>query len=125
MSVLRRGWRPNGFTRDGIAVRLTGRFKFRRTLFGRVLLQVEEERAPHWSLRRNPAVRRRWRNARIMDLVNPELRGLVDLLNRPQPQAYRQPMDRPTTPITVPATASKAASVPRSTNGEASSPLRA
>ncbi len=90
---------------------LTGRFRFRRTLFGRVLLQVEEERKPRWSLSRNRPGRLRWRKARVMDLVRPELRALVDLLNRQAISLRHQP---PTSPSAAPISAPASASVRRS-----------
>ena len=64
-------------------MRLTGRFNFRRTFTGKLVLQLEEEVKAHWPLSRTSPTRRRWRDANVMDLTKPELRTLVDLRNRP------------------------------------------
>jgi len=53
---------------------LTGMIGFRRTLWGKVVLQVEEGR-PLWPSRTTP----RWRDATQVDLTAPELRPLIDL----------------------------------------------
>ena len=65
-------------------MRLTGRFNFRRTLTGKLVLQLEEEVKARWPFSRTAPVRRRWRDANVMDLTKPELRALVDLRTRPQ-----------------------------------------
>src|SRR5215207_1027855 len=53
---------------------LTGKFKFRKTFWGKIVLQIEEEVKPFWS-RSNPEVRkRRWRDATLMDLADPQMR---------------------------------------------------
>ncbi|MGO4573947.1 hypothetical protein [Microvirga sp. 2TAF3] len=64
---------------------LTGRYNFRRSLTGRLVLQVEYEARAFWSYftGRN-TYKRRWRNANVMDLAAPELRTLVDLRYRPR-----------------------------------------
>jgi hypothetical protein len=63
---------------------LTGRFNLRRTFTGRITLVVEEEVKTFWSrLSGNSKLRRRWRDAKVMDLAAPELRNLVDLRFRP------------------------------------------
>jgi len=70
---------------------LTGRFNFRKTFTGRIVLQVEEEVRGFWSrMRGTNKLHRRWRDATMMDLAAPELRSLVDLRFRPRysPQAY-------------------------------------
>ena len=54
---------------------LTGRFKFRKTFWGKVVPQVEDEVRPVWPSN----LRRRWRDAAPMDLVAPELRFLLTL----------------------------------------------
>ena len=59
---------------------LTGRFNFRRTLTGKVVLLVEEDVVPR--LVRRGRARRRWRDATVMDLTNPMLRGMLDLRER-------------------------------------------
>jgi hypothetical protein len=61
---------------------LTGRFNFRRTLTGRIVLQVEEDKPYRWS--RKGKTRRHYRDANVMDLANPEMRALIDLRNKPQ-----------------------------------------
>jgi hypothetical protein len=63
-------------------VPLTGRFNFRRTLTGRIVLQVEEDKPVWWS--RKGRTRRRCRDANVMDLAKPEMRALIDLRNKPQ-----------------------------------------
>ena len=68
---------------------LTGRFNFRRTLTGRIVLQVEEDKPVWWS--RNGKTRRSYRDANVMDLAKPEMRALIDLRNKPQ---YGQPLSR-------------------------------
>jgi hypothetical protein len=56
---------------------LTGRFSFRKSLTGKIVLQVEEERLVSGLFLRGQRYRQRWRDARFMDLVHPELRGLI------------------------------------------------
>ncbi|MEZ0170927.1 hypothetical protein [Microvirga sp. TS319] len=64
---------------------LTGRFNLRKSFSGRIILQVEEEVKSVWSLfSREPKFRRRWRDAKPMDLAAAELRALMDLRNRPR-----------------------------------------
>jgi hypothetical protein len=58
---------------------LTGRFTFRRTFTGKIVLQVEEEVRTSWPLSRKRPFRRRWRNATLMDLTATQLRPLMDL----------------------------------------------
>jgi hypothetical protein len=73
---------------------LTGRFNFRKTITGRIILQVEEEVKGFWGgLTGRTKLHRRWRDANMMDLAAPELRSLVDLRFRPRymPQAYEAP----------------------------------
>ena len=60
------------FGRRRAAMPLTGRFNFRRSLTGRVVLQVEEDKPLWWS--RNGKTRRRFRDANVMDLANPGMR---------------------------------------------------
>ena len=61
---------------------LTGRFTFRRSVWGRIVLQVEEEKRALWS--RSKPFKKRWRDATLMDLAAPELRALIDLRYKPQ-----------------------------------------
>jgi hypothetical protein len=64
---------------------LTGRFNLRKSFSGRIVLQVEEEVESAWGLfSQKPKFRRRWRDAKPMDLPATELRGLMDLRNRPR-----------------------------------------
>src|SRR5215217_8514411 len=57
-------------------VALTGRFNFRKTLTGKVVLQLEEDVKAWWPSRKR--TKRRWRDANLMDLARPELRPLID-----------------------------------------------
>ncbi len=63
---------------------LTGRFTFRHTFWGKIVLQVEEEVRPIWRFWQQGARRRRWRDATLMDLAAVELRPLMDLRSRPR-----------------------------------------
>ena len=77
---------------------LTGRFNFRKTLMGRIVLQIEEEvRTFSSRLTGKNKLRRRWRDATMMDLAAPELRSLVDLRFRPRytPQVHEPAQDWP------------------------------
>jgi hypothetical protein len=58
---------------------LTGRFNLRRTMGGKIVLQVEEEVRRIWPFSRKQLTKRRWRDATVMDLAQPELRPLMDL----------------------------------------------
>jgi hypothetical protein len=53
---------------------LTGRFWFRKSWTGRMVLLVEEER-PRWF--RRGAGKAYWRNAKLMDFAEPQLRPLM------------------------------------------------
>ena len=56
---------------------LTGRFEFRRSRTGKVVLQVEDDQVRSARLRpQKTAYRRRWRDAKVMDLATLELRAL-------------------------------------------------
>ncbi len=66
---------------------LTGKFKFRKTLWGKIVLQVEEEVKPFWSRSKPEVRRRRWRDATLMDLAAPEMRHLIDRRFKPYPYA--------------------------------------
>ena len=61
-------------------MQLTGRFNFLRSWRGKVILHVEEHVQPSW-LGRGP--RTRFRPATATDLMQSELRPLVDLERRP------------------------------------------
>ena len=67
---------------------LTGRFTFRRSFWGRIVLQVEEEKRSFWS--RSKPFKKRWRDANLMDLAAPELRALIDLRYKPQFMAQHE-----------------------------------
>jgi hypothetical protein len=69
---------------------LTGRFNFRRSLFGRLMLEVEEETKALFG-GENKAPKRRWRKATLMDLAQPEMRALIDLRFQPQFMARTTP----------------------------------
>jgi hypothetical protein len=62
---------------------LTGRFKFRRSWFGKLVLQVEEDFKPFFAGDKKP-VKHRWRRASLIDLAQPEMRALIDLSVQPQ-----------------------------------------
>ena len=79
---------------------LTGRFTFRRTFMGKIVLQLEEEVKAIWPMSRKGPFRKRWRNATLMDLAAPELRPLMDMRFKPNfmaqyeylmPEAAQQP----------------------------------
>ncbi len=58
---------------------LIGTIDFRKTWFGGLTLQVEEEVKGRFSGK----MKRRWRRATLMDLAQPELRILVDMRSHP------------------------------------------
>ena len=58
---------------------LTGRFRFRRSIAGRVFLQLEHDRGALWPLSNGGKRRHRWRDARIVDLLAPQIHGLLEL----------------------------------------------
>lgn len=62
---------------------LTGKFDLRRSVGGKLILRVEEERQPRWPFWRTGRLRRRWRDARQMDLASPALRTLLELRFKP------------------------------------------
>ena len=62
---------------------LTGKFKFRKKLWGKLVLQVEEEVKPFWSRSKPEVLKRRWRDATLMDLAAPEMRHLIDMRFKP------------------------------------------
>jgi hypothetical protein len=64
---------------------LTGRFQFRKSFWGRIVLQLEEEVKPLWSRSKPNALKRRWRDAKLMDLADPALRPLIDMRSKPPP----------------------------------------
>ncbi len=75
---------------------LTGQFNFRKTLTGRLRLQVEYEGASLWSfLTGKKTACRRWRDATVLDLAAPELRTLIDQRFHPPfiPESQRSTPD--------------------------------
>ena len=62
---------------------LTGRFTLRRSWSGKIVLQVEEDVRRVWPFSRWSPTRRRWRDATLMDLAQPEMRPLMDLRSKP------------------------------------------
>jgi hypothetical protein len=62
---------------------LTGRFNFRRSWFGKLVLELEEEVKPLFGSDKK-LVKRRWRRATLFDLAQPEMRALIDLRSQPQ-----------------------------------------
>jgi hypothetical protein len=56
---------------------LTGRFWFRKTWTGQLVLLVEEQK-PRW-LGRRGTFKLRWRDAKLLDLAAAPLRPLMDL----------------------------------------------
>ena len=67
---------------------LTGKFKFRKTLWGKIVLQLEEEVKPFWSRSQPVVLKRRWRDATLMDLAAPEMRHLIDMRFKPYLYAH-------------------------------------
>jgi hypothetical protein len=61
---------------------LTGRFDFRKTFSGKLVLMLEEDVRALSPLRKG-STRRRWRKASVMDLAATELRPLMDLRSKP------------------------------------------
>ena len=62
---------------------LTGKFAFRRTMLGKIVLRVEEEVKVPWPFSRKGTHRVRWRDANLMDLAEPEMRVIMDMRNGP------------------------------------------
>ncbi len=77
---------------------LTGRFCFRRSLLGKVVLCVEEEKKKLWA-RGGEGTRKRWRDATLMDLTHNELRKILDLRDKtgavPEPEPKRLEAPQP------------------------------
>ena len=63
---------------------LTGKFSLRKSLTGKIILQVEEEVKSFWRRPKPGPLKRRWRDATLMDLAAPELRPLIDMRFKPQ-----------------------------------------
>ena len=62
---------------------LTGKIAFRRSLMGKIVLRVEEDVKAPWPWSLKGAIRKRWRDARLLDLAEAEMRTLMDLRNGP------------------------------------------
>ena len=71
---------------------LTGKFKFRKKLWGKIVLRVEEEVKPFWS--KSGALKRRWRDATLMDLAAPQIRFLMEFRLKP----WARPVSPPAPP---------------------------
>ena len=74
------------------AMALTGKFRHRKALWGKIVLQVEEVK-PFWSRSKPGALKRRWRDATLMDFAVPEMRPLIDMGSKPRarPQSPSAP----------------------------------
>ena len=73
---------------------LTGRYDFKKTLTGKVVLQVEEEVQSLWSWKGNRPLKKRWRNATLIDLTSTELRMLMDARHKPYLLVHRLDVER-------------------------------
>ena len=69
--------RHGGALRSGGVMSLTGRFEFRKTWSGKLVLLVEEKK-PRWFAKRG-ADKFRWREANLLDLAEGSMRPLMDL----------------------------------------------
>jgi hypothetical protein len=76
---------------------LTGKFKFRKALWGKIVLQIEEEVKPFWSHSKAEALKRRWRDTTLMDLAAPEMRTLIDMRFRPHLRSQGSVVSKATT----------------------------
>lgn len=70
---------------------LTGNFEFRKTFWGKIVLRVEDEVKPFWSRSKPGVLKRRWRDATLMDLAAPEMRYLIDSGLKPWARPQSQP----------------------------------
>ncbi len=73
---------------------LTGRYDFKKTLTGKVLLLVEEEVQSFWSRKGERSLKKRWRTATLMDLTSTELRILMDARHKPYLLVHRLDVER-------------------------------
>lgn len=73
---------------------LTGRYDFRKTLTGKVVLRVEEEVPAFWSRKGERPLRKRWRDATLIDLTSTELRMLMDARLKPYLLVHRLDVER-------------------------------
>ena len=73
---------------------LTGRYDFKKTLMGKVVLRVEEEVPAFWSRKGARPIKKRWRNATLIDLTSTELRMLMDARFKPYLLVHRLDVER-------------------------------
>jgi hypothetical protein len=73
---------------------LTGRFDFKKTFMGKIVLLVEEEVPSFWSRKGERSLKKRWRNATLMDLTSTELRILMDARHKPYLLVHRLDVER-------------------------------
>ena len=84
---------------------LTGRYDFRRKWTGKIVLLVEEEVKALWPLSGERPLKKRWRDATLMDLTAPELRTLMDARTKPHllyPRIEVERTDAPSAANVVP-----------------------
>lgn len=62
---------------------ITGRFNFRKTFTGKLVLQVETERRSWWPFARTASPGHVWRDATPKDLTATELQHLLNLRRNP------------------------------------------
>jgi hypothetical protein len=55
-------------------------------LWGKALLQVEEEINPFWS--RSGELKQRWRDATLIDLADPSMRAVLDMGRKPSSRSW-------------------------------------
>src|SRR3954468_17191111 len=84
---------------------VTGQFEFRKTFWGKLVLQVEEEVKPFWQSK----PKRRWRDATLMDLAPPERRNLIGIgrKSRPASLLFTHKEPEPPTAPSAPADSAK------------------
>jgi hypothetical protein len=99
---------------------LTGRFNFRKTLTGKIILQVEEDRKSVFRIFGKRQSHRRWRDATTLDLAAPELRALIDLRQKPQFMAQHHAAPQGTPAASAPVSDDPSAAGSPSTTSAAS-----
>ncbi|ACA20198.1 hypothetical protein M446_5917 [Methylobacterium sp. 4-46] len=82
---------------------ITGRFNFRRTLTGKLVLQVEAVRPGWWPFGKTSSPGHVWRDATMADLAAIELQPLLNLRGNPgytprSPVIFMMHPDKPATP---------------------------
>jgi hypothetical protein len=75
---------------------LTGRFDFRKSPMGKIVLRVEEQVPAFWSRGSERRMKKRWRDAAFMDLTTTELRSLMDLRFRSRLMTHHAEVHRAT-----------------------------